>query len=161
MDTIALFKQLQRVLQVTKAAKLDIDLSYTMFMVLMGLLKKIAIHLQVDFPLLVNEAKAPTVILARINDLIFNDFDYDKRTYGLMSQEIFKVLAEVLKTEKAVEEIQVMELLEKLNDVGLALEAKSSDESLDMPVTIPAVSPEKSPITEIESKQKKNSEKKA
>jgi len=144
MNLTALFEQLKRGLLVAKAANLDIDLSYTMFMVLMGLLKKISIHLQVDMTVLTTELKTkPTDLISRINELIFNEFDYDTREYGLMSQEIFKVLAEVLKTTKPIEQIQVMELLEKLNDIGLKVESQGNEDFLDTPDMTPANNPEK------------------
>lgn len=162
MDISALLKYLQRILQISKAIELDIDLSYTKALVLMNLFKKIAIHLQIEPSELIKEFKEKGIpaFLNRINNLILEEFNAETEEYGLLSKEILKVLSGILKSDKSVQDIQLMEFLEKLNDVGLKIEAKFGSDFLAMQDTTPATNQEKSSIIEIESKKNLKKEKK-
>ena len=161
MDFTALLKYLQRILQISKAIDLDIDLSYTKALLLMNLFKKISIHLQVETSELIKEFKESVpMFLSRINGLISNEFDFEKEEYGQLSQEILKILSGILKSDKPVQDIQLIEFLEILNNIGLKIEAKLGNDFLAMSGMTPESNQENLSIIEIDSKMKQKKEKK-
>lgn len=159
-----LLEFLKKILLVTDAIELDIDLGLTKGFVLMGLLKKIAISQEKTTGDLIKEFKAsPKDFFSGIGVLMFEEFDHEKEEYGLLSKEILKVISSILKLpdDKPIQEMNILEFIEVVEQVGLKFEAKLGSGFLTTRGTTPAPNPEKSSITEIASKAKKKKGKKA
>jgi len=162
MNLVELNKVLSKILQFTSAVDIDLDLRLPKVIKIQNLLKQVAIHLQIEPKVLAGEITTNTrVFFGRINDLIVNDMDEDTEEFGPLSKKILTLISEILKTDKGIENIQFIELLETLNNIGLKIEEKLGADFLGMPDTTPATIQEKLSTTGTESKVKKNSEKKA
>ena len=162
MDIKELLKLFQNILKVTDAIELELDLGYTKAVVLMLLFKKIANHLKVDPEILWNESKADfQQAMVKLNNLIIDEFNEETEEHGPLSKQILKTISSILKSEKPIQDINIIELLEKVNDIGIKIQTKLGEDFLSIRDTTNPGNQESSSITEIESKMSRKKEKKA
>lgn len=157
-----LWNVLQKVLQISKAIDLDLDITFTKYLKIIDLLKQISVFLQTDYIALAKEITAsPKDFFSKlIHDVILPDFNPETEEYGALSLKILKLFQEALKSEKPVHEIQLLELLEVVDNIFLKIEQKLGEAFLGEPGTIPPGNQESLSTTETESKTSQKKEKK-
>lgn len=148
---------LSRILDISKAIKLDLNITLPTFIKAQLLIKEIAIFEGIETDVLATELKANTAtFFARLNDLFVKDYDVESDTFGALSSKVLELLAGIFK--KDVKDIQLLEFLEMLNELGLKIEEKMGTDFLDSTGMTQPSTPEKLSIIETESNQKKKSE---
>ena len=119
---------IQKLIDLFKSKEIDINLSFRIVTKATKLLKRFAIAMDTtskDLIALFN--KSNTEFFSRINEHIADEYDEEQDRYGELTMRLFTLLKEVTKTEKAIADIQFIELVELM----VLLTGKIQEESVE------------------------------
>jgi hypothetical protein len=140
------------ILNLTKQKKIDVDLSFRMVTKATKLLKKISVAMKLEsgeLTKLFNQDGAS--FFSRLNDFIADEYDEVNDSYGALSLELFNLIKAITKSNEAIEDLQIIEIFEKINDIANKIRGEGQDDFLGGSDTTPANITEPSSITEGES----------
>jgi hypothetical protein len=126
------------ILNLAKEKKIDIDLSFRTVTKTTKLLKKIALSMKEkpeDLAKLFNTDG--NAFFSKLNSFIADDYDDVNDDYGVLSKELLHLLKTVTKGNENIEDMQILDIFQKINDVVSSLKVEGQDSFLsDMDTTL-------------------------
>lgn len=147
---------IQKLIDLTKSGDLNINLTFRVVTKATRLLKKFAVATKTTSEELVKLFNEDNLaFFGKINAFIAEEYDEEKDDYGDLSKNFFKLIREITKTKKHVEDIQFFELVELMQSLVTKIQEDSAENFTQAEDTISANTTEQLTITESENSQPK------
>jgi hypothetical protein len=147
---------LQKVIDLIKSGELAINLSFRTVTKATKLMKKYALATKTtnkDLVKLFREDNAE--FWRRLNDYIADEYNEEKDEYGDVTLKLFALIKEITGTSKAIEDIQLYELVELVQGVAAKIQEEQTDNFLQQEDTQLATTTKQLSIIESEKKSQK------
>lgn len=128
---------IELILKLAHEKKIDIDLSYRMITRATKILKKIALSLEMkpeELAALFNtDGQA---FFSKLNSFLADSYDETTDEYTGLGKDLLSLLKQISKSKENIEDMQILDIFAKINDVVNSLRAEGQESFLPVSDTI-------------------------